>query len=202
MSIPPPPPPFGSPPYDSGSTPPGYDPRTAPGYGPGGIPSGYQPYQPGYGGQAQFAGFWSRVGGTLIDGLMGALFAIPAVVAFFASPKHRVSCTVNGDPGTCSVPTSAGWAAIIGLGALFSVAYLVIYCRMVGKGASWGQKAVGNRVVRIDNYEPIGTGKAVGRFFARYLSGFLCYLGYFWMLWDKNKQTWHDKMVGSIVIKG
>ncbi len=26
-------------------------------------------------------------------------------------------------------------------------------------------------------------------------------LGYLWMLWDDDKQTWHDKMVRSIVVK-
>ncbi|MFM8387932.1 MAG: RDD family protein, partial [Actinomycetota bacterium] len=24
-------------------------------------------------------------------------------------------------------------------------------------------------------------------------------LGYLWMLWDSEKQTWHDKMVSSVV---
>ena len=26
------------------------------------------------------------------------------------------------------------------------------------------------------------------------------FLGYFWMLWDREKQTWHDKMAGSVVV--
>jgi uncharacterized RDD family membrane protein YckC len=26
-------------------------------------------------------------------------------------------------------------------------------------------------------------------------------LGYLWMLWDKEKQTWHDKIIGSIVVR-
>jgi uncharacterized RDD family membrane protein YckC len=25
-------------------------------------------------------------------------------------------------------------------------------------------------------------------------------LGYFWMLWDNGKQTWHDKMARSFVV--
>ena len=27
------------------------------------------------------------------------------------------------------------------------------------------------------------------------------YLGYLWMLWDDKKQTWHDKVVGSSVVR-
>ena len=26
-------------------------------------------------------------------------------------------------------------------------------------------------------------------------------LGFLWMVWDKNKQTWHDKAAGSYVIR-
>jgi len=25
-------------------------------------------------------------------------------------------------------------------------------------------------------------------------------IGYLWMLWDDEKQTWHDKVVGSVVV--
>jgi len=35
---------------------------------------------------------------------------------------------------------------------------------------------------------------------AKILSAIPCLLGYFWMLWDPQKQTWHDKIVGSIVV--
>jgi uncharacterized RDD family membrane protein YckC len=33
------------------------------------------------------------------------------------------------------------------------------------------------------------------------VSGWVFYLGYLWMLWDSEKQTWHDKMVSSVVIR-
>jgi uncharacterized RDD family membrane protein YckC len=26
-------------------------------------------------------------------------------------------------------------------------------------------------------------------------------MGYMWMLWDPERQTWHDKMAGSIVVR-
>jgi len=27
------------------------------------------------------------------------------------------------------------------------------------------------------------------------------FLGFLWMLWDKDRQTWHDKAAGSFVIR-
>jgi uncharacterized RDD family membrane protein YckC len=34
----------------------------------------------------------------------------------------------------------------------------------------------------------------------RILSAIPFYLGYLWMLWDPEKQTWHDKLVRSVVV--
>ncbi len=34
----------------------------------------------------------------------------------------------------------------------------------------------------------------------RYLSALVLYLGYFWMLWDHEKQCWHDKLASDVVV--
>jgi uncharacterized RDD family membrane protein YckC len=46
----------------------------------------------------------------------------------------------------------------------------------------------------------IGFGRAVLRYFARIISIIPCCLGYFWMLWDKERQTWHDKLISDVVV--
>jgi uncharacterized RDD family membrane protein YckC len=33
------------------------------------------------------------------------------------------------------------------------------------------------------------------------LSALLCFLGFFWMLWDRRKQTWHDMVANSLVVR-
>ena len=49
--------------------------------------------------------------------------------------------------------------------------------------------------------EPITGKQSVVRYLG-YIPGALVFgLGYLWMLWDDKKQTWHDKVVGSIVVK-
>lgn len=35
----------------------------------------------------------------------------------------------------------------------------------------------------------------------KFLSTIVLLLGYFWMLWDPKKQTWHDKLAKSVVVK-
>ena len=65
-----------------------------------------------------------------------------------------------------------------------------------------GKKAVRIRVVDATTGLPgIGTARGVGRYFARWLSQIVLYLGYFWMLWDPKKQCWHDKLARTLVVK-
>jgi uncharacterized RDD family membrane protein YckC len=67
-------------------------------------------------------------------------------------------------------------------------------------GQTVGKRMMGIRVYDLRQGGPIGTGRAIGRYFARIISTIPCLLGYFWMLWDSEKQTWHDKLVGSVVV--
>jgi uncharacterized RDD family membrane protein YckC len=67
-------------------------------------------------------------------------------------------------------------------------------------GQTLGKRALGIRVIDQNTGTPIGYGRGAIRLIARYLSQLPCYLGYFWMLWDKEKQTWHDKLSTSVVV--
>ena len=55
-------------------------------------------------------------------------------------------------------------------------------------------------VVDADTGAPIGAGRAIGRYFARILSGLPLLLGYLWPLWDDRQQAFHDKLVNSRVV--
>ena len=68
------------------------------------------------------------------------------------------------------------------------------------RGQTLGKRALGIRVIHFETGHRIGYGRAVGRNLARIVSNFFCYLGYFWMLWDTERQTWHDKIATTIVV--
>lgn len=163
-------------------------------------PQGYVPYDATQMGP-QYAGFGARLGAYIIDGLIAALFAIPTIAVLFGGPSHIDTCTIDDELRLCEVPDNSTVAVAIALGVVALAIYLTLYARMVGKGQSWGHKAVNVRVVDASTGQPIGTGRAVGRFFGRYLSAIPCYLGFLWALWDGKKQTWHDKLTNSVVVK-
>jgi uncharacterized RDD family membrane protein YckC len=86
-----------------------------------------------------------------------------------------------------------------GVGILFSLAYYT-YFEGSASGQTVGKRALGIRVIDFRTGAPIGYGRAFIRWIGRILSQIPCYLGYLWMLWDKEKQTWHDKLANDVVV--
>jgi uncharacterized RDD family membrane protein YckC len=143
-----------------------------------------------------------------------AVFMVPGIVLFVVS-------AATGTDGSCafnpSIDSSSGdnltrtcrhlnggvlalaWLALVA-GAVVGAIY---FCRRLGRtGLTPGGKVAGIRVVDAQTGNPIGAGRALGRYlFAGFISGWFFFLGYLWMLWDKRHQTWHDKVVGSVVVK-
>ncbi len=66
--------------------------------------------------------------------------------------------------------------------------------------ATIGKKAMGLIVTDVDGGR-ISFGQATGRFFGRYISVLILFIGYFMNLWDDRGQTLHDKMAGTLVVK-
>jgi uncharacterized RDD family membrane protein YckC len=212
-NVPPPPPPGGGfPPPDGGGgfqppAPPGgaFPPPTPPGGGfapPAGQPGGFAGYSPTPG-SSQLAGFWVRFGAYFIDSLIVGAFTIPARIAFAVGPKEEVSCSGITDSqfAICEGPTGStlaiGWSLMI----LAWVAGIIYFAVLEGRGQTVGCRALSLRIIDANNGGPIGTGRGVGRYFARFLSAIPCFLGFFWMLWDDKNQTWQDKLVSSLVIR-
>ncbi len=67
-------------------------------------------------------------------------------------------------------------------------------------GQTVGKKALGIRVYDLRAGGPIGYGRAFLRYLVKNFLSWIFLLGYLWMLWDKEKQTWHDKAAGSVVV--
>ncbi len=68
------------------------------------------------------------------------------------------------------------------------------------EGATFGKKCMGIKVVNLEG-QTISFGRATGRYFASYLSGFIFFLGYLIQLCNQRRQTLHDIIVKTIVVK-
>jgi uncharacterized RDD family membrane protein YckC len=175
---------------------------------------GYAP-PPGY--RPALANFGDRLLAKLVDGLIlmiaPTLITILGVVILATGPNHLSTCTYTDYETSrtyrqaCTVPdgnTIAAAVLVFLLAAAVLVVEYVYYYRREGRtGLTWGRKAMGIRLVGLHTGQPIGSWQAFGRgLFANAISGSICYLGYLWMLWDPQRQCWHDKVVDSLVVMG
>ena len=139
-------------------------------------PSYQQPaYQPpaGDGPSGPRASFGRRLVAAIIDGIL-----LGVVGAIFYAISRTLGYVVQ---------------------LLLTIAYLT-YLEGSPSGQTVGKKAMGIRVIDFRTGGSIGYGRAFIRWIGRYVSAIACLLGYFWMLWDKEKQTWHDKFANDVVV--
>lgn len=117
------------------------------------------------------AGFWRRLLATLLDAV---------VVSLTLGLLHRV------------------WP---NFGGVFPF-WLAIYCISLWatKGATIGGIICGLKVVRLDD-RPVSWSVAAVRGLSAFLSLAIAGLGFIWVAFDDDKQSWHDKIAGTTIVK-
>ncbi len=130
------------------------------------------------------ASFASRVGSHLVD-----VVAIPAV--------GFVLCVVLV---RTRHPLAA--ATLFLLGGFGFVLFLLWNSgyRQGRTGQSLGRRAQGTRLVGAASGQPVGFGRAVVRLVAHLLDLLPFGVGYLWPLWDERRQTFADKVCGTLVV--
>jgi len=180
------PPPGREEPYGSGSQPGGWG---TPGWGP--VYGGQQ--LPSYGqfggaqgnwapppGSGQLADWGSRAGAFLID---WAMIFIPGLVL------DILTAATNS-------------AAFEVLGYLWGIGMWVWFSVQVGtSGSSPGMRTVGLRCVRKNTGQMLGPGMAIARWLLHIIDSLVCLMGWLFPLWDSNRQTLADKLIGSVVVR-
>ncbi|MHB1298930.1 MAG: RDD family protein [Gemmatimonadaceae bacterium] len=82
------------------------------------------------------------------------------------------------------------------------VVYFVWFLSLLRHGLTPGKKVMGLRVVDSQSGQIPGFGKMfIREIVGRFLSGLIFGLGYFWAIFDKNGQAWHDKLASTVVLK-
>jgi uncharacterized RDD family membrane protein YckC len=83
--------------------------------------------------------------------------------------------------------------------SVFIILYETVLISQWG-GYTVGKKIMDIRVVSV-NGKPIGWVEAFVRSISKILSYFF-FLGFLWMVWDSESQTWHDKIAETHVVEG
>ncbi len=69
------------------------------------------------------------------------------------------------------------------------------------KGATPGKELMGIKIVKTDGSSVDYPAAILRSVFGYTLSSIVLSLGFFWVIWDKKKQGWHDKIAGTVVVE-
>ena len=128
---------------------------------------------------AEYMGFWIRFGAAIIDGL------VTSFITFIFAFIGRV-----GVPALAMIPIF--WLL---------VPWLYHWLFIGLKGQTLGKMAVGIKVVNADGSIP-GLGVAALReVLGKIVSSIVIYIGFLWIIWDREKQGWHDKIASTHVVR-
>jgi len=125
--------------------------------------------------------------------------AVPPVTELVSHP--RASFWERMGAGFLDTVLVSILSAVVGgppLGFLVALAYFA--GMWAWKGTTIGGIVLGLKVVRLDG-AAVTFPVALVRGLAAAFSVVVLFLGFLWIAWDKDKQGWHDKIAGTLVLK-
>lgn len=141
-----------------------------------------------YEGELEYAGFWVRVGATLIDSILIMLITLPILISIYGWDYLLMEET----------GLIAGPADFLITWVLPAVAIIVFW---ITKQATPGKMAISAKMVDASSGMAPSTGQCIGRYLAYFISMFPLCLGILWVAFDRKKQGWHDKLAGTVVVR-
>ena len=81
------------------------------------------------------------------------------------------------------------------------IVYLLFFCRLLARGQTPGKWLMDIRAVDKRNGSEPGLGRMLFReTLGKWVSGCFLGLGWFWAIWDRDAQAWHDKIARTVVL--
>lgn len=148
------------------------------------------------GGSLQFAEYLPRVGAALLDGLFIGLMA--CIPAFGIGIVIGAMSAGGGADAQQAAVAFANCCSQI-LSQVIGVVYYVVL-ETSQKQGTWGKQIVGIKVVDLEGNR-LTVGRALGRYFAKFITGLTCGIGLLMPLWTEKKQTLHDMIAGCLAVK-
>ena len=136
----------------------------------------------------EYAGFWVRVGTTIIDSLLLIAITLPLLVSIYGWGYFDAEQT----------GFVAGPADFLISWVLPAIAVIVFWMQ---KQATPGKMVLSLRIVDAATGNKPSAGQCIGRYFAYFVSTIPLCLGFIWVAFDKRKQGWHDKLAGTVVVR-
>jgi uncharacterized RDD family membrane protein YckC len=162
------------------------------------LREGVAPAAAGY----QFAGFWIRFVAILLDGIILVVVGSVINAVLFGSMMPRMARIRPDTTPEEMLSVMGPMLGIFGLSFLLNTAIQCCYeAFFISRlGATPGKMALSLKVVRPDG-GPISFGRAVGRYFGKFLSYMTLSIGFIIAGFDSQKRALHDMICDTRVVR-
>jgi uncharacterized RDD family membrane protein YckC len=145
-----------------------------------------------------YAGFGRRLLAYFVDG--GILFFINSVIQNAYKPNFFKSI-INAESleQMEMIQNSSSYGSLTWIGFALSLLYMVIFW-VHYDGATPGKRLMAIKITK-DDGSKVDYPAAIIRYLSELISFVFLGLGVLWIIWDKRKQAWHDKIAKTIVVK-
>lgn len=146
--------------------------------------------------EVRYAEFGDRFMAFLIDSIV----QLPLVAPFLWFLLRADIMAFNGDPVLLAQQLTESMESPLGRLILYGIP--LVYCVVFWKfrSATPGKLLLDMKIVDATT----GANPSSGRLLLRYLGYIVCvlsfFVGFLWIVFDKRRQGWHDKMANTLVI--
>lgn len=147
--------------------------------------------------QHKYAGFGRRFLAYWVDGLLLFPLGLFAQYMLGIDPFAVLEAESLAQLEQLQQSSQMNMSSAVGLliGFIF---YIIMWVNF--DGATPGKKLMAIKIIKNDN-SPISYPVALVRYIGYFISGFVAMLGFLWIIGDKKKQGWHDKIAGTVVVQ-
>ena len=136
----------------------------------------------------EYAGFWIRVGASIIDTILVMMITYPILYAVYGWAGLDYSAAMQ----------TTGFVDILLTWIFPAVAVIWFW---VAKQATPGKMLLSLRVVDAKTGGNLSVGQSLVRYVGYFVSAIPFCLGLIWVGFDNKKQGWHDKIAGTVVVR-
>jgi uncharacterized RDD family membrane protein YckC len=130
----------------------------------------------------KYADFWIRFGAAIIDAIV--VWLISFVLSFIVRVLPFFPY---------------GWFSVLVTPVPIGLLYYWLFIGL--RGQTPGKMAVSIKVVNYEGDRPGLANAALREILGKLISTIVLFIGFLWIIFDDNKQGWHDKIASTYVVK-
>jgi uncharacterized RDD family membrane protein YckC len=136
--------------------------------------------------EIHYGGFWIRFVATIIDTVLLMVVSYPLLLSLYGKDYFEPGAIIKG-PADFLI----SW--------VFPAVVIILFWSY--RSATPGKMICSLEIVDAKTGEKPSTGQFIGRYFAYFVSTIPLCIGFLWIAFDRRKQSWHDKLAGTVVIR-